>query len=239
MKKTAFISGASRGIGEKTAEKFAKAGYDLYLNCIKSEEKLKNLADNLSKEYGVSCTVLVGDVGDPETVKKFFEGIERIDVLVNNAGIAHIGLLQDMSFEEWSKVMSTNLDSVFLTSKYAIPLMLRAGQGRIINVSSVWGNVGGSMEVAYSASKGAINSFTKALARELAPSNIQVNAVAFGTVDTQMNHCFSKDEVEALIDEIPAGRFATVEEAADLILQVSNAPAYLNGQIITMDGAWT
>ena len=144
-----------------------------------------------------------------------------------------------MSPEEWRKVLSTNLDSCFYTSKYAIPLMLKKHAGRIINISSVWGNVGASTEVAYSASKGGVNAFTKALAKELAPSNIQVNAIACGVIDTSMNACFSEEDMEALRAEIPADRIGDPAEVAKLALQLVNAPAYLTGQIITMDGGWT
>ena len=143
-----------------------------------------------------------------------------------------------MNPDDWHQVMHTNLDSCFYTSKLAIPYMLKNHSGKIINVSSVWGNVGASMEVAYSASKGAVNSFTKALAKELAPSNIQVNAIACGIIDTQMNGHLSKEDLEALRDEIPADRIGTPAEVAQLILQTAQAPAYMTGQIITIDGGW-
>ena len=116
--------------------------------------------------------------------------------------------------------------------------MVHRKSGKIINVSSVWGNVGASMEVAYSAAKGGVNSFTKALAKELAPSNIQVNAVAFGVIDTQMNACFSEEEMEILREEIPADRIGSAKEAAEMILKILESPAYLTGQVITMDGGW-
>ena len=135
--------------------------------------------------------------------------------------------------------MSVNLDSLFYTCKMAIPAMLRQKKGRIINISSGWGNMGASMEVAYSASKGGVNSFTRALARELAPSNIQVNAIACGIIDTQMNEQLSVEELQSLIEEIPAGRLGRPEEVAELALLLSRAPEYLTGQIITLDGGWT
>jgi len=177
----------------------------------------------------------MGNFSDVETV---FQQIPTLDVLINNAGISHIGLLTDMTVEEWHRVMGVNLDSLFYTTKLAIPLMLQKHQGRIINISSVWGNMGASMEVAYSASKGGVNTFTKALAKELAPSNIQVNAIACGVIDTSMNACFSKEDLEALEAEIPADRLGTCEEVAQLALQLANAPSYMTGQIITIDGGW-
>ncbi len=135
--------------------------------------------------------------------------------------------------------MGVNLDSCFYTCREAIPLMLKRHSGRIINISSVWGNAGASMEVAYSASKGGMNAFTRALAKELAPSNIQVNAIACGLLDTDMNRCLSQEEKEALIAEIPADRMGQASEAAQLALQLAQSPEYLTGQIITLDGGWT
>ena len=163
---------------------------------------------------------------------------ESIDILINNAGISHIGLLQDMSIEEWNQVLNTNLTSAFSCSKYAIPDMITRKQGKIINISSIWGCSGASCEVAYSASKGGLNLFTQALAKELAPSNIQVNAIACGVIDTDMNRCFSEEERSALIEEIPAGRMGSPEEVASLAYSLATASSYLNGQILTLDGGW-
>ena len=160
------------------------------------------------------------------------------DLVINNAGISYIGLLQDMSPEEWDRIVRTNLTSVFNCSKLAIPHMLEQKSGKILNISSVWGNVGASCEVAYSATKGGINSFTRALAKELAPSNVQVNAVACGAIDTDMNHFLEKEELEALKEEIPAGRLAKPEEVAQLLLQLARSDSYLTGQIIGFDGGW-
>lgn len=236
--KTALITGASRGIGKATAECFAREGYHLILTCSHSLTKLQALADRLARDYGVSCLAVRADAGNEEDIRALFEGIPRLDVLVNNAGISHIGLLSDMSSREWHRVLSVNLDSCFYTCRCAIPLMLREQAGRIINVSSVWGIHGASMEVAYSASKGGMNAFTRALAKELAPSNIQVNAVACGVIDTAMNSCLSPEDMDALVTEIPADRLGTPLEVAQLILQLAQAPAYLTGQVITLDGGW-
>ena len=199
---------------------------------------MKELAGGLEKKYGVSCHIFQGDMGDPEAVDRLFDGLNRLDVLINNAGISHIGLLSDMSVSQWRRVMSTNLDSCFYTCRRAIPLMVHAKQGRIINISSVWGQAGASMEAAYSASKGGVNSLTKALAKELAPSNIQVNAIACGVIDTDMNRCFAPEEMASLIEEIPADRIGRPEEVAALAGQLITAPAYMTGQIITIDGGW-
>ena len=238
MRKKALITGASRGIGEAIAKELARQGFDLTLTCLNSLDRLKELAGGLEKKYGISCHIFQGDMGDPETVDRLFDGLNRLDVLINNAGISHIGLLSDMSVSQWKRVMSTNLDSCFYTCRRAIPLMVHAKQGRIINISSVWGQAGASMEAAYSASKGGVNSLTKALAKELAPSNIQVNAIACGVIDTDMNRCFAPEEMASLIEEIPADRLGRPEEVAALAGQLITAPAYMTGQIITIDGGW-
>lgn len=161
-----------------------------------------------------------------------------MDVLINNAGISYIGLLSEMSPENWQKVLNTNLSSLFYTSRNAIPLMLQNHRGKIINISSVWGECGASMEVAYSASKGGVNSFTKALAKELAPSGIQVNAIACGLIQTEMNLCFSEEERRSLIEEIPADRMGNTAEVAQMVSSVLSMPSYTTGQVFTIDGGW-
>ena len=236
--KTALITGASRGIGRATAEAFASAGFSLILTCHSSMKELEALAAHLRSQYDIPCRAVQADVGEPSDVTRLFNGIDNLDILVNNAGIAHIGLLTDMSPNQWRRLMAVNLDACFYTCQAAIPLMLQKHSGRIINVSSVWGAQGASMEVAYSASKGGVNAFTKALAKELAPSNIQVNAIACGVIDTTMNNCLSQSDLEELRTEIPADRLGSPEEAAQLILQISQAPCYMTGQIITLDGGW-
>ena len=242
MRKTACITGASRGIGAALAKKFAKEGYDLSLSCHRSEEQMQTLAESLQDSYNIRVLTFFGDVGDFSFVEKMMkttlQEFDSLDVLINNAGISYIGLLTDMDIEDWNRILATNLTSVFSTCRLAVPSMVHEKTGHIINISSVWGNVGASMEVAYSAAKGGVNSFTKALAKELAPSNIQVNAVAFGVIDTQMNACFSEEEMEILREEIPADRIGSAKEAAEMILKILESPAYLTGQVITMDGGW-
>lgn len=242
MKKTALITGASRGIGKAAAITFARAGYSLSLCCKNSEEQLTALAGQLQQEYGIQVLTFTGDVGDflfvQEMVSKTLEMFGQLDVLVNNAGISYIGLLTDMDIADWNRIVSVNLTSVFSTCRLVVPSMVSAKSGRIINISSVWGNAGASCEVAYSACKGGINAFTKALGKELAPSGICVNAIACGMIDTDMNRCFTEAEHAALMDEIPAGRMGTPEEVAQLALSLATGPAYLNGQVITLDGGW-
>ena len=242
MKPIVLITGASRGIGKAIAIRFAKEGCSLIINCSKSADALMELKHHLTETYHVPVLASVGNIGDFSYVQRVFEEMQAefggIDIVVNNAGISHISLLSDMTPEEWQNILNVNLSSVFYTSKLAIPYMLSKQQGKIINISSVWGNVGASCEVAYSASKGGINSFTKALAKELAPSNIQVNAIACGCIDTEMNHCFSEEERKELTEEIPAGRFGTPEEVANLVYSLASEHHYLTGQIITFDGGW-
>ncbi len=234
----ALITGASRGIGAAIASALGAAGYDLVLTCSQSTEALAQVCNEICSRFAVSCLAIQADMGDPEAVENLFSQIHHLDVLVNNAGISYVGLLSEMSVADWHRVMSANLDSCFYTCRHAIPLMLQKHAGKIVNISSVWGNMGASMEVAYSASKGGINTFTKALARELAPSNIQVNAIACGMIDTAMNACFSEEEVAAIVEEIPADRMGKPEEVAQLVLQTIQAPVYMTGQIITIDGGW-
>lgn len=242
MSKTILITGASRGIGAAIATRFAQEGYSLVINCSKSEQDLLALKNELEKKYHVSILASVGNIGDYNYVLSLFEDIQKefegIDIVVNNAGISHIGLLTDTTVEDWNLILNTNLSSAFYTSKLAIPYMLSRQAGKIINISSVWGSVGASCEVAYSASKGGLNTFTKALAKELAPSNIQVNAIACGCIDTVMNQCFSSEERKALEDEIPAGRFGSPNEVAELVYSLASSHNYLTGQIISLDGGW-
>lgn len=238
MGKKALVTGASRGIGAAVAEMLAEEGYELVLVCRQSEEKLSSLKMRLEEQYHVDCMTSLCDVSKPEQVKALFQKAGDIDVLINNAAVSYIGLLTDMSVEEWHQVIDTNLSALFYTCKCVLPGMVHRKEGKIINISSVWGNAGASMEVAYSAAKGGVNSFTRALAKELAPSNIQVNAAAFGVIDTEMNSCFSEDEKKALTEEIPADRMGTAREAAQMVRQILFSPSYLTGQIITMDGGW-
>jgi len=238
MSKVALITGASRGIGKAIAKRLAAEKYDLILTCKTNFEVLQNVGRDLASQYNIKCSTYICDAGNPEQVKELFLEHKNIDVVINNAGISYVGLLQDMDVEDWDRVIATNLSSVFYTSRYALDYMIRNHEGCIINISSIWGNVGASTEVAYSASKGGVNSFTKALAKELAPSHIKVNAVACGVIDTDMNNCFDEDEKAELADSIPAGRFGRTEEIADVVYNLIEAPDYLTGQIITVDGGF-
>ena len=176
--KTILITGASRGIGKSIALRFASRGYHTFLNCSSSVDELEKAPRLYPQKYHTPCTIVVGDVGNPDHVRAIYNRIyhdcSHLDVLVNNAGISHINLLSDMTDEDWNHIIQTNLSSVFYCCRQAIPPMVSKRSGKIINISSMWGLSGASCEVAYSASKSGINGFTKALAKELAPSNVQV-----------------------------------------------------------------
>ena len=240
--KFVLITGASRGIGRAIAFAFAKEGYHLFLNCSRSKSELQVVKSKIEQTYPVSCDLFVGDIGNSRFVQEMFSEIHKkcdaLDVLVNNAGIAHIGLLTDMSDDEWTRVLHTNLSSVFYCCRSAVPKMVSKKAGNIINISSMWGTVGASCEVAYSASKSGMHGLTRALAKELAPSNIQVNAIACGCIDTIMNQQLDKEERLALEEEIPAGRFGTPQEVADFVIHLVKSPTYLTGQIIGLDGGY-
>lgn len=242
IQQTVLITGASRGIGKSVALLFASKGYHVFLNCNTSIEELKDVKAQIDALNTSPCTLVPGDVGNPKDVKQIFRDIhnqcDSLDVLVNNAGIAHIGLLMDMTDTEWRQVIDTNLSSVFYCCRAALPPMISKKRGKIINVSSIWGSFGASCEVAYSASKSGVNGLTRALAKELAPSNIQVNAVSCGVIDTVMNSQLGIEERKALEYDIPMGRFGTPEEVAEIIWNIVKAPSYMTGQIIGIDGGF-
>lgn len=237
--KNILITGSSRGIGRACALAFAENGYHVFINCRTSLDRLRETEDMIHASGG-ACTMLPGDAGNPDEVRSMFDKITAqcggLDVLVNNAGCAYFGLLSDMTDEEWRTVIDTDLSSAFYCCRSAIPYMVSRKAGKIINISSMWGTCGASCEAAYSAAKSGLHGLTRALAKELAPSNIQVNALACGVIDTEMNARLNPEERAALEDEIPAGRYGTPEEAAQAVLMLAGAPAYLTGQIIGLDG---
>ena len=241
-KKTVLVTGASRGIGRAIALHFAQNGYHVFLNCNHSIIEIDQVRAEIEAIPDASCDIVIGDVGNPNAVADMFKTIYKkcdcLDVLVNNAGIAYIGLLNEMSDKDWNRIIQTNLSSVFYCCRAAIPKMVSNKSGKIINISSMWGTSGASCEVAYSASKAGVHGFTKALAKELAPSNIQVNAVACGVIDTAMNEQLSEEERLSLEIEIPIGRFGTSAEVAHAVFQLAESSSYLTGQIIGVDGGF-
>ena len=240
-KKTVIVTGASRGIGKAIALTFAKHNWNLVILSSKSEMELEETKKEIEL-LGSKCLTFIGDVGDkkfaPFVIQKTKEQFTTIDCLVNNAGISQIGLLTDCTMEDWDRMLSTNLSSIFYFSHAVLPHMIHEKSGCILNISSVWGEVGASCEVAYSTTKGGMNAFTKALAKELAPSNIRVNAISCGAIKTSMNQWLTKEEEEALVEEIPMGRLGQPEEIATFAYTLATSPSYLTGQIIRMDGGW-
>ena len=240
-RKTVLVTGASRGIGKAIAIKFARKGYQVAITCLNRQEQLMQTKVEI-EDLQVGCLTWMGDAGDYESCRELFTRIQKqfgsLDVLVNNAGISYIGLLQDMRPEDWNRILTTNLTSVFNCCQLAIPMMLQKKQGKIINISSVWGVCGASCEEAHPATKGGVNALTRALAKELAPSNIQVNAIACGAIDTEMNHFLHREDLISLLEEIPAGRMGRAEEVADLAYHLAYKESYLTGQVIGLDGGW-
>lgn len=241
MKKTAIITGASGGIGTALAYKLAENHDHIALTGYQHPELLQQIRTDLESQ-GVACITLSGDGGSYEFVRQVVRTVSdswgQVDTLVNNAGISYIGLLTDMSIDDWNHILQTNLSSVFYYCHEVLPHMVHRKQGTILNISSVWGEVGASCEAAYAATKGGMNALTMSLGKELAPSNIAVNAIACGVIRTPMNQVLSSDEQKALEEEIPYGRMASPEEVAEFAANIINSPTYLTGQVLRFDGGW-
>lgn len=240
--KTVLITGSSRGIGAAIARRLAKS-YKIVINYNKSEDAALALLDEL-REVNPNVIAVKADVSKEDEVDSLFETINKnfghVDILINNAGRSYVGLIQDMAFDKWQEIIATNLNSVFLASKKALGPMISQKSGVIINISSIWGSEGASLEVAYSASKGGINSFTKALAKELAPSNIRVNAIAPGVVLTDMmKEDYSKRELDLITEDIGMGRLADPKEIANLVeFLISDEASYITGSLIDINGGF-
>lgn len=241
-KKVVLITGASNGIGAQMARVFANNDYCVIVNYNKSKTKAENLVNEIcskgkmaiSYQADVSCAKQVEDM-----VNYAISCFGHIDVLINNAGICSNKILIDETYESVNDVISVNVLGTIITSKIVTKHMLKTGKGKIINISSIWGVVGGAGESVYSASKGAIIAFTKSLAKELAFSNITVNAIAPGVVETNMLNCFNKQEKQNLKEEIPLKRFASTNEIANVALFLAEKKAdYITGQTIQIDGGF-
>lgn len=241
--KTVLITGASRGIGRAIAKKFAQNDYNIIINFHKNESKAKSLAKELSK-YNVSTLVIKADISNEKEVKSMInlslKTFGQIDVLINNAGISLAKQIQDTTVVDIAKVFDTNTFGTIFATKELAKHMIFNKYGKIINISSIWGKVGGSMESIYSASKGAVISFTLALAKELAPSNINVNCICPGVVDTDMMKVYSQEEKSAMISSTPLNRLGKPEDVANLAYFLASEEAsFITGQVITIDGGFT
>lgn len=228
--RTVLITGASRGIGAEIAKSFAALGDKVIINYHKSKEKAEALAKKLN---GIA---ICADVSDPEQVKEMFLKVDRVDILINNAGIAlPIDVITSVSDESWNKVIGTNLSSVFYCTRAVLPQMINRKSGIIINISSMWGQSGASCEVAYSASKAGVIGFTKALAKEVGPSNIRVNCVAPGAIDTDMNSALDETALKELCDETPLGKIGLASDVAKAVVALCDNE-FITGQVLSVNG---
>lgn len=238
--KVALVTGGSRGIGRSIALELSKAGAAVVISYSKDETGAEETL-RLIKELGGYGKSIKGDVSVYKDAMQMIDftikSFGNIDILINNAGISYIGLFMDMQELQWNKLLEVNLKGVLNCSHHALQHFVSRKKGSIINISSIWGNSGASCEAVYSAAKGAVNSFTKALAKEMAPSNIRVNAIAPGVINTEMNNWLPEEEKKILIDEIPMKRFGSVEDIGKLtVFLASDEANYITGQIITVDG---
>ncbi|MGE5627735.1 MAG: elongation factor P 5-aminopentanone reductase [Solirubrobacterales bacterium] len=238
--RVAIITGASKGIGAAIASELAAMGANVVINYKTDENGAENVLEDIKKEGGVG-SIIKADVSNydeagklvEETVKKY----GKIDILINNAGISKIGLFIDMSEKDWDEVMNVNLKGVYNCTHNVLKYMLPQKKGCIVNISSMWGAAGGSCEVIYSATKGGVDSFTRALSKELAPSNIRVNALAPGVIETSMNSFMNDEDKAALECEIPLGYFGKCNQVAKAAAFLCSEDSdYITGQVINVNG---
>ncbi len=228
--KRALVTGGTRGIGFAVCELLSKSGYQV--TALYSQA---GACAEIAKKALPAVQFVCADVGDVAAIKKVFSQLPTLDLLVNNAGIAQYQQIQDVAEEEYDRLFAVNLKGAYFCAQQAVKKMLANGKGAIVNLSSVWGQTGGSCETAYSASKGGLIALTKALAKELAPSQITVNCVAPGAIDTQMNDNLSEEEKRALCEEIPLGRMGSCEEVASAVLFLAEH-AYITGEVLSVNG---
>ncbi len=237
MSKTVFITGGSRGIGERAVYEFSRLGYNVAFTYFKSEEKAKEI-EKSTGACGIFCDVSKSDSVN-NAIKFATEWYGKIDILINNAGISEFALFTDISDEAWHRMIDTNLSSAFYASRAVLPQMISRKSGVIINVSSMWGQVGASCEVHYSAAKAGMIGLTKALAKEVGPSGIRVNCVCPGTIDTEMNAHLSNEDKEVLINDTPLGKIGKTEDVVNtLVFLCDDKSSFVTGQIFGVNGGY-
>ena len=240
VNKVIVITGGSRGIGAEIDKNFAQAGYTIILNYNKSEQCAKNVENELKKQ-GCNVDIFKADASRvDEAIKLINFAIEKygkIDVLINNAGISQSKLFTEITDDDWLNMMNNNLNSAFYCSREAVKSMIHNKQGLIVNISSIWGVTGASMEVHYSTAKAGLIGFTKALAKELGPSNIRVNAIAPGIINTDMNKEYSEQDLEEIKKEIPLGKIGSTASIAKCVKWLIEDD-YTTGEVISINGGW-
>ena len=234
-----LITGASRGIGRAIAAAFAEAGCSVIINYNKSEDKALALCREIADKYGAECRAVRADVSDSKQVREMFLSVGAVDVLVNNAGISSQKLFTDISDAEWRETMGVILDGAFYCCREALPAMIARKSGAIINISSMWGEVGASCEVHYSAAKAGLIGLTKALAKEVGLSGVRVNCIAPGVIKTDMLNAFGKEDLDALREETPLNRLGAPEDiAAAAVFLASEGASFITGQVLGVNGGF-
>lgn len=240
MEKVAIVTGASKGIGKKIAEELAIKGIKVIANYNKSEKEAKRLKEELSLK-NINIDIFKADVSKREEGRKLVEfamnKYGKIDILINNAGISEYKLFNEETDDDWNRVINTNLYSAFMMSQEVLENMIHNKTGCIINISSIWGQVGASLEVIYSISKAGVDGLTKSLAKEVGPSNIRVNSIAPGIIDTQMNKNLKEEDLEKIKEEIPLEKIGLTEDIAKCVNWLIE-DNYTTGQVISINGGW-
>ena len=240
MNKVVIVTGASRGIGRNIATTLAKKGYIVIANYNKSENKAIELQQNLEKE-NIKIDIFKADVSNRDEVKKLVQFVinkyKKIDCVINNAGIDQVKMFLDITDTDWNNMISNNLNSVFYMCQEVLPYMIHEKNGVIINISSIWGVTGASCESHYAVSKAGVDALTKSLAKEMGPSNIRINSIAPGFIDTEMNNNLNEEEKQEIKEEIPLQKIGKVEDVSRTVEWIIE-DEYITGQVISVNGGW-